>query len=212
VSWHGIAAGRLPPAAPGRRIALQGGSFNPPHRAHLAVARTALARLGVDEVWWLVSPANPLKRAADLAPFDERLAAARALAAAEPRIVVTGFEAARRLTYTIDTARFVHRARPGVRFVFLMGADNLAGLHRWRDWRALARLMPIAIVDRPGASFAAMSAPAAIAFSRHRLPERLAGALADRPPPAWVFLHAPRDPISSTELRRAAKDRARQPD
>ena len=194
---------RVPPSAPGMRIALYGGSFNPPHRAHLAVAETALTRLGVDRVWWMVTPGNPLKTHDGLAPLGERVAAARRLAR-DPRIVVTAFEAARHYTYTADTVRFLKARRPGVRFVFVMGADNLAGLHRWERWRRIAGLVPLAFVDRPGGTFAPLSARAAVVLVRWRVPEAQASDLPDRTPPAWVFLHAPRDPISSTALRGAA--------
>jgi len=192
---------KVPPSAPGMRIALYGGSFNPPHRAHRAVAHAALTRLGVDRVWWMVTPGNPLKPPGELAPLAQRVAAARALAD-DPRIVVTAFEAADGLNFTADTIAFLVRRRPGVRFVFLMGADNLASLHRWERWRDIARLVPIAVVDRPGASYACLSARAAVALARHRIDEAEARALPDLRPPAWVFLHAPRDPISSTALRR----------
>lgn len=194
---------RIPPSAPGMRIALYGGSFNPPHRAHRALAETAFTRLGVDRVWWMVTPGNPLKARDDLAPLDARIAAARALAD-DPRIVVTALEAAWSFTFTVDTVAFLLRRRPGVRFVYLMGADNLAVLHRWRHWRALAGLLPLAFVDRPDASFAPISAKAAQALRRHRIPEAEARTLPFRAPPAWVFIHAPRDPISSTVLRSAA--------
>ncbi len=195
---------RVPPAHPGMRVALYGGSFNPPHRAHLALAHAALTRLGVDRVWWMVTPGNPLKSHDGLAPIAERVAAARALAD-DPRIVVTALEAAWCFTFTVDTVAFLIRRRPGVRFVYLMGADNLASLHRWSRWQAIARLVPIAFVDRPGASFTPLSAKAARALARHRLPEAAARSLALHHPPAWVFLHGPRDPISSTELRSAGR-------
>jgi nicotinate-nucleotide adenylyltransferase len=194
---------RVPPSAAGMRIALYGGSFNPPHRAHLAVARLALARLGVDRVWWMVTPGNPLKAHDGLAPLAERVAAARLLAD-DPRIVVTAFEAARRFTYTADTVAFLRARRPGVRFVFVMGADNLAGFHRWERWRDIAALVPMAFVDRPGSTFAPLCSRAATTLARWRLPEHAARRLADMAPPAWVFLHARRDPISSTALRGAA--------
>jgi len=194
---------RVPPAAPGLRVALYGGSFNPPHRAHLAVARLALARLGVDRVWWMVTPGNPLKVNDGPAPLDQRVAAARALAD-DPRIVVTAFEAARGFTFTADTVAFLRARRPGVRVVFVMGADNLAGLHRWERWRTIAGLVPIAFVDRPGSTFAPLSSPAASVLARWRLPEHEARRLVDAAPPAWTFLHARRDPISSTALRHCA--------
>jgi nicotinate-nucleotide adenylyltransferase len=191
---------KVPPSAPGMRIALFGGSFDPPHHGHLAVARTALARLGVDRLWWMVTPGNPLKPRGAAAPLKERIAAARALAD-DPRIVVTAFEAARCFTFTAETVAFLLRRRPEARFVLVMGADSLVTLDRWHDWRRIAALVPMAFVDRPGATFAPASARAAIALARYRVPERDAASLPGRRPPAWVFLHARRDPLSSTALR-----------
>lgn len=191
---------RVPRAVLGQKIALLGGSFNPPHRGHRHVALTGLARLGVNEVWWLVSPGNPLKSMDDLAPLEERVAATKALAD-HPRMVVTAFEATIGTRYTADTVRFLKHRFPTVRFVWLMGADNLATLHRWQRWRDIVRRVPMAVVDRPGATTSVLSAPAARAFAAARVPERQAPLLADIRPPAWVFLHVPRDPTSSTLLR-----------
>jgi nicotinate-nucleotide adenylyltransferase len=140
---------RTPLALPGMRIGLMGGSFNPAHEGHLAVAETALKRLGLDRVWWIVSPGNPLKSHAGLAPLADRLAAARRLTGSDPRIEVTGFEAALGSPYTAVTVGFLVRRHPGVRFVWIMGADNLAGLDRWQAWREIARMVPLAVVDRP---------------------------------------------------------------
>jgi nicotinate-nucleotide adenylyltransferase len=181
------------------RIGLFGGSFDPPHDGHRAVSLEALRRLGLDQVWWLVSPQNPLK---PHAPSDlgRRIAAARALAD-HPRIKVTGVEAALGTTYTADTLRKLKERLPGVRLVWMMGADNLASFHRWRDWRGIAADVPIAVFNRPGQAFRALSSPAARTLWRTRIDERDARRIGRIPPPAWVFLPSPHVPLSSTELR-----------
>jgi nicotinate-nucleotide adenylyltransferase len=191
-------------ATPGLRIGLLGGSFNPPHAAHRAVSLLALKRLRLDRVWWLVSPGNPLKDNRALPPLAERLRAARALAA-DPRIRPTGIEATLGTVYSHDTVAKLRALYPGVRFVFLMGADNLAEFHRWKRWRELAGMVPIAVVDRGGAGVRALSAPAALALARYRLPESQAARVALGDPPAWVFLHGLKSPLSSTELRARAR-------
>src|SRR6202049_1548159 len=141
----------LPPNAPGMRIGLFGGTFDPAHAAHRAACLLALRRLGLDRVWWLVTPGNPLKDTKGLAPLAERLAAAQALAH-HPRIDVTDLEAELGTAYTYETVSYLLRRCPGVHFVWIMGADNLRSFHRWQRWRGLAQLVPIAIVDRlPGA-------------------------------------------------------------
>lgn len=194
---------RLPPLAPGMRIGLYGGSFNPPHAAHRAASLLALKRLRLDQVWWLVTPGNPLKDNGALPPLDVRLAQARQVAD-HPALVPTGLEAVLGTRYTHDTVAALVRRYPKVRFVWLMGADNLASFHRWQRWRDIARLVPIAVIDRAGCTFPAMGAPAAHALRRWRLDEADAPELAGRPPPAWVFLHGLKSPLSSTQLRRAA--------
>jgi nicotinate-nucleotide adenylyltransferase len=191
---------RLPPHGADQRIGLFGGSFDPAHAGHAAVVRTALARLRLDRLWVLVTPGNPLK-ARTLPPASERAARAREVLG-RARVDVTEFEAAAGLLYTRDVARYLVRRAPGVRFVWIMGADVLAELHRWRDWRGFARIMPFAVVDRPGASLVALQAPAAQTLARRRMPEAEAAALAEARPPAWTFLHAPRVRLSSTDLRR----------
>ena len=190
----------LPPAAPGQRIGLYGGSFNPAHAGHLHVGRTALRRLRLDRVWWLVTPGNPLKDLGQLAPLEERMSQARRIAA-DPRIVVTGFEARLGLRYTVDTLRWLRRRRPDLRFVWIMGADSLGSFHRWRDYETIAALMPIAVIDRPGHTLTAKAARAARRYAAARLPEAQAPTLPSRKPPAWVFLHGPRSELSSTALR-----------
>ncbi|TNC15105.1 nicotinate-nucleotide adenylyltransferase [Methylobacterium terricola] len=201
---------RLPPLAPGLRVGLYGGSFNPAHAGHRHVSRLALRRLALDRVWWLVSPGNPLKDRSDLPGAASRAAAARAVAA-DPRIAVTDFEASLGIghagpRYTIDTLRWLTMRHPEARFVWIMGADSLASFHRWRGWREIAARMPFAVIDRPGYTLRAVASPAARALAASRIDESAAITLADRPPPAWVFLHGPRNSLSSTALR-AAKTR-----
>ncbi|WP_298957783.1 nicotinate-nucleotide adenylyltransferase [uncultured Methylobacterium sp.] len=193
---------RLPPAAPGLRIGLYGGSFNPAHAGHLHVSRLALRRLALDRVWWLVSPGNPLKDRRELASLGERMAGARALAADDPRIAVTGFEAEIGARYTRQSLAWLRRHRPSLRFVWIMGADSLASFHRWQGWREIAATMPLAVIDRPGYTLTATASRAAQALRTHRLDEADAGGLAAAPPPAWVFLHGPRSDLSSTALRK----------
>lgn len=195
---------RLPPAAAGMRIGLLGGSFNPPHGGHRMISLEALKRLALDRIWWLVSPGNPLKSHADLAPLEERLRAARALAD-HPRIIPTAFEAALGSPFSINTLGFLLRRFPTVRFVWLMGADNLAEFHRWRDWRAIFESAPIAVLDRPGWRYRALASPAAHAFEYGRLDEGHAAALASRPPPAWLYLSGKLSPLSSREIRAAKR-------
>ncbi len=196
---------RLPPAAAGQRIGLVGGSFNPAHAAHRAASLLALKRCRLDAVWWLVTPGNPLKDNSRLPPLAERIARARAVAD-DPRIVVTGVEAGLGLRYTHQTLACLAARLPQVRFVWIMGADNLATFHRWQRWRRIAALMPVAVVDRMGARLAPTAAPAAQALARYRLPEAAASRLATARPPAWVFLHGLKSPLSSTWIRE--QDRA----
>ncbi|WP_062206457.1 nicotinate-nucleotide adenylyltransferase [Aureimonas sp. AU12] len=191
---------RLPHTERGLRIGLLGGSFNPPHEGHLLVAETALQRLRLDRVWWMVTPGNPLKDHGNLKPLNERIALSRALVK-DPRILVTAFEASQHIRFTADTVSLLKRRKPDVRFVWLMGADSLAGFHRWQSWRQIARQVPLAIVDRPGSTLSLLSSPAARTLARFRIPEVDAAQLALSPPPAWVFLHGPRSPLSSTLLR-----------
>lgn len=193
-----------PPAYPGMRIGLLGGSFNPPHPGHRHIAETALRRLGLDKVWLVVTPGNPIKARGDLAGLSERLRATQAMAA-HPRIAVTGFEAGLPTAYTAQTLTFLHRRFPGVRFVWIMGGDNLAGFHRWQEWRAIMQTLPVAVLDRPGFRFRAMASPAATCFARARVDENRAPMLADMPPPAWTYLSIPLADISSTQLRTQGK-------
>jgi len=196
------------------RIGLLGGSFNPAHAAHRHISLTALKRLGFDQVWWLVTPGNPLQAGAKHPSLERRVAAAREVAH-HPRIVVTGFEGARKSPYTVDTLKFLKQRFPGVHFVWLMGADNLAELHHWRDWPALFRLVPIAVFDRPGFRLKAMSSRAAQRFQFYRVDDSDAPGLASQIPPAWAILSEKLSSLSSTSLRqdggKAAKKAAKTP-
>jgi nicotinate-nucleotide adenylyltransferase len=190
---------RIPHHARGQRIGLFGGSFDPPHQAHLAVSLFAMKRLRLDRVWWLVTPGNPLKDTTALAALGERLGAARALAR-HPRIDVTGIEAQIGARYSYDTIRYLLSRCPQVHFVWIMGADNLASFHRWQNWRGIAAVVPIAVVDRLGPSLDAMASVAGQAL-RHRIAERAAASLPGRRPPAWAYLYGLKSPLSSTALR-----------
>jgi nicotinate-nucleotide adenylyltransferase len=184
----------------GMRVGLLGGSFNPPHAAHRAISLFALKRLKLDRVWWLVTPGNPLKDHDGLRDLDARAEAARKMAG-DPRIDVSCLESVIRTRYTVDTITYLRRRASGLRFVWIMGADNLAQFHRWQNWRRIAAEVPIAVIDRPPQSFRALAAPAAQALARYRLPENQAGRLADQRTPAWVFLTGMKLSLSSTGLR-----------
>src|SRR5437868_3063407 len=184
----------------GMRVGLLGGSFNPPHAAHRAISLFALKRLQLDRIWWLVSPGNPLKEPGGLHDLGARAEAARRVAD-HPRIDVSCLEAVIGTRYTVDTISFLRRRCVGLRFVWIMGADNLAQFHRWENWRRIASQVPIAVIDRPPSSFRALAAPAARALARYRVPENEAGRLADFRAPAWVFLTGLKMSLSSTGLR-----------
>ena len=190
----------LPPNAPGMRIGLFGGTFDPPHQAHLAASLLALKRLKLDSVWWLVTPGNPLKNTSGLGPLKQRIAAARALTH-HPRIDVTGLEAVIKKKYTYDTVKWLKARCPRVHFVWIMGADNLRSFHRWQKWRGIAQLVPIVVIDRLGPSLYAAASPAGQAFAHARIAEPDAASLPYRKPPAWAFLHGLKSALSSTALR-----------
>jgi len=196
---------KLPHCEAGNRIGIFGGSFNPPHAGHKMVAETVLMRLCLDQVWWLVTPGNPLKSHAELAPLDDRLEGTQALAN-HPRMRVTGHEKMLGTTYTAKTLQVLRARNPLVRFVWVMGADNLASFHRWQDWRGILGTVPVAVVDRPGASLSVLSSPMAKAYEKQRLPEKDAALLPDMEPPVWTFLHTALDQTSSTALRKRAND------
>lgn len=192
----------VPPllAGRGRRIGLLGGSFNPAHAGHLHISRLALKQLGLDEVWWLVSPQNPLKPAAGMAPLDQRLAGARAVAA-DRRIRVSALEQRLGTRYTVDTLKKLKQRYGNARFVWLIGADNLQQLPKWKDWQGMFHLVPIAVFARDTYDSRALTGQAALRFARYRIPQRSAGRLAALRPPAWVFLVNRRHPASATRIR-----------
>lgn len=187
-------------ASPRRRIGLLGGSFNPAHDGHRHISLEALKRLALDEVWWLVSPQNPLKPKAGMADLGDRLAGATA-AKRHRRIRVTDLESRLGTVYTADTLGRLRRLFPRVRFVWLMGADNLGQLGRWRAWSRIFHTLPIAVFARPTYCLRATNAVAARRFHRHRWAERSGRILADSRPPGWVFLHGRLHPGSATALR-----------
>ena len=194
------AAHAIPLHTNGMRVGLLGGSFNPPHAAHRAISLFAIKRLKLDRVWWLLSPGNPLKDHNSLRALAERAQAAKDVAE-DPRIDISCLEAVIGTRYTVDTITHLRRRLSGVRFVWIMGADNLAQFHRWQNWRRIAAEVPIAVIDRPPQSFRALAAPAAQALARYRLPENQATRLADQRVPAWVFLTGMKLKMSSTGLR-----------
>lgn len=166
------------------------------------ISETALKRLQLDAVWWIVTPGNPLKSHDELLPQAERIALCRALLD-NPRIIPTAFEASLPSAYTAATLAHLQLRAHGVRFVWLMGADNLAGFHRWQDWRGLAAAFPISVIDRPTFRLRSMAAPAALALKDAFVPERFAVTLADQAPPAWTVLTTRLSSLSSTALRAA---------
>ena len=196
----GSVAVRTPLATPGQRIGIMGGSFNPPHEGHQLVAETALKRLQLDQLWWLVTPGNPLKANGGLPPQAERMDLCRQFARG-PKMKITGFESELGTPYTAATLSFLRERYPSVHFVWVMGADNLASFHRWQRWREIAQTMPIAVVDRPGWRVKALSGEAAQSLAQARMREADAAKLAAAHPPAWVFLTGPLSPLSSTQLR-----------
>jgi nicotinate-nucleotide adenylyltransferase len=189
----------LPFSRPGQVIGLLGGSFDPPHAGHLHISREALRRFGLDRLWWLVSPGNPLKRHGP-APLAARMAAASALVD-HPRIAVTDFETRAGTRFTAETLAALRRICPGRRFVWLMGADNLAQLHRWQDWRAIMESVPVGVLARPGQRISARLSVAARVYGGARLATGQSHALGAARPPAWCFVNVPMTDISSTALR-----------
>lgn len=184
-----------------RVIGLLGGSFNPAHAGHVHLSREALKRLKLDAVWWLVSPHNPLKSKSDLADYSTRLAHAKQVASHHPHIEVSDIEATQHLYYTIDTVAALQQQHPTIRFVWLMGADNLAQFSRWKSWEKLFERIPIAVFDRAPFSYTALGSKAAIRYRHFRLSERNAALLAHTPAPCWVYGFMARNTLSATQLR-----------
>jgi len=190
----------LPVAKPGQVIGLLGGSFDPPHAGHVHISKAALKRFGLDRLWWLVSPGNPLKQNGP-APLVDRMQAARVLMD-HPRVTVTDIEAQLGTRYTAQTLKALRRRYPGVRFVWIMGADNLTQFDRWQDWRWIMETDPIGVLARPGDRIAARMSKAAKVYARARLPGRAAHVLGRRDAPAWAFVNLPMSDQSSTEIRK----------
>jgi nicotinate-nucleotide adenylyltransferase len=184
-------------------VGLFGGSFNPPHQGHHLVAEIALRRLGLDQLWWMVTPGNPLKSKRALAPLEERLRLSETVAK-DPRIRVTAFEQSLNSTYTADILERIKLKNPRVRFIWIMGADNLRDFHRWQNWKKIATTFPIAVIDRPGATLSFLSSVMAKTFDYARVDEHHAEALGRMRAPAWTFIHGPRSTLSSTAIRKDA--------
>lgn len=187
----------FPIATKGMVIGLLGGSFDPAHEGHVHITREALKRLGLDQVWWLVSPGNPLKPEGP-APMPDRLARARALMR-DPRVKVTDLEARLGTRYTAATLERLKAIYPGVQFVWLMGADNLVQFHRWDRWRDILRMVPVAVMARPGWGVRAGLSRAARSFRSHAT--RRGEVLRGRTAPAWAFIQMPQHPASSSAIR-----------
>ncbi|MDM7933089.1 nicotinate-nucleotide adenylyltransferase [Tabrizicola sp.] len=187
----------FPPASRGMVVGLLGGSFDPAHAGHVHITREAIKRMGLDQVWWLVSPGNPLK-ARQPAPMAERMARAKAVMQ-HPKVKITALEAALGTRATADTVDRLTRLYPGVTFVWLMGADNLVQFHRWGRWRDILRRVAVGVLARPGSGVAARMSVAARAFRVHRVArgETLRG----RQPPVWAFVNLPLNNASSSAIR-----------
>ena len=194
----------MPHVEKGMQVGLFGGSFNPPHGGHALVAEIALRRLALDQLWWMVTPGNPLKNTRELASLSQRLRQSEEIAR-DPRIKVTAFELRHHVRYTADTLALVKARNPGVDFVWIMGADNLKDFHRWQRWRQIAMTFPIAVIDRPGSTLSFLSSVVAKTFDYARVDEGDAPRLARMKAPAWTFIHGPRSSLSSTALRKAAR-------
>lgn len=184
-------------------MGLLGGSFNPAHAGHLHIARIALARLRLQQVWLLVSPGNPLKPARGMAPLGQRLASAQGLADG-CRIVATAIESALHTRFTVDTLRVLSQRFPRVKFIWLMGADNLVQLPRWRRWKKIVALMPFAVLARPTYNHRALASRAALCLRPARRPACSASILAATTAPSWAFLSVRQHYASATEIRRQA--------
>jgi nicotinate-nucleotide adenylyltransferase len=193
---------RMPATAAGLKVGLFGGSFNPPHDGHVLVADIAIRRLALDQLWWMVTPGNPLKSRGALAPLAERIRKSEEIVH-DPRVKVTAFEKAWGETYTARVLKRVQALNPHVHFVWIMGADNLKNFHKWQNWQTIARTFPIAVIDRPGATLSFLSSIMAKTFDHARIDEDDAGRLALMKPPAWTFIHGPRSPLSSSAIRSA---------
>lgn len=192
-SWKGLSIGLL------------GGSFNPPHQGHLAISVYAMKALNLDRVWWLVSPQNPVKAAHDMAPLETRLRKAQEMLKGQPRMLATGIERELGTVYTAHTLKKLKKRFPRARFVWLMGADNMRQIPRWRQWTAIFGQVPVAVLRRPGYVVGLNLGKAANRYASSSLPARAGHKLAKMPPPCWTVLNNPLSPESSTEIRRNAQ-------
>ncbi|MFZ5619074.1 MAG: nicotinate-nucleotide adenylyltransferase [Pseudomonadota bacterium] len=192
----------LPQRHDASRIGLLGGSFNPAHEGHREISLEALKVLGLDAVWWLATPGNPLKESDGYAyaPYEERLATARRVAN-HPRIIVSNFEERKHLQYTVDTLEALTDLWPQINFVWLMGADSLIHFNRWKNWRKIASMAPIAVFNRPGYEKAALASEAAKELALFRVPSGRAADIVGAEPPAWTFIETTKNPASATAIR-----------
>lgn len=189
-----------PLALPGMRIGLLGGSFNPAHAGHRHISLHAMARAGLNRVWWVVTPGNPLKSHSELAALDMRLRLADAVAD-HRRIDVTGFEVGLGSSFTAQTLAYLNTRFREVRFVWLMGADNLAQFHQWKNWRRIVATLPLIVIDRPGWRYRALASPAGTFIAPYRVAAEDVLGLATMMSPAWAYLDIPLSPVSSTAIR-----------
>ncbi|MEO1108718.1 MAG: nicotinate-nucleotide adenylyltransferase [Pseudomonadota bacterium] len=190
----------IPYARPGQVIGLFGGSFDPPHRGHVHITREAMKAFGLDRVWWLVSPGNPLKQRGP-APLSQRLGAAEAVMQ-HPDVEITDIEAMTGTRATADTLMALQRLYPQVKFVWLMGADNLAQFHHWKDWRRIMDSVPVGVVARPGDRISARMSPAARLYAKYRIDGQARHLLGRAQAPAWCFVNVPMVNVSSTQIRK----------
>ncbi|MCV6601598.1 MAG: nicotinate-nucleotide adenylyltransferase [Cohaesibacter sp.] len=189
-----------PPIEPGMTIGLYGGSFNPPHDGHRHVALTALHRLCLQKIWCLVTPGNPLKDNRSLPSLNRRLDQTAQIMN-HPSIAISALEAKIGTNYSAQTIRWLTNRYPKTRFIWVMGADNLANFHHWKQWKSIFATLPIAIIDRPGYSLSPLSSRAAQTYQAWRLPEKEAKSLSANRGPCWTYLHGPKSDLSSTRLR-----------
>ena len=191
---------RMPHTERGMIVGLFGGSFNPPHDGHALVAEIAIKRLGLDQLWWIVTPGNPLKDRRHLLPLAERVALSEQLAQ-HPSIKVTAFERDFATSFTANTLARVKARNPHVHFIWIMGADSLKTFHQWQHWQDIVNTFPIAVIDRPGSTLSLLSSKMARTFDFARIDEDDSRALWKRQAPAWTFIHGPRSGLSSTVIR-----------
>ena len=182
-------------------IGLLGGSFNPAHAGHIHLSLQAMRKLGLNEIWWLISPQNPLKEKTGMAPYEIRLAQARNILKNHPHIKICEIEKEQHLQFTIDTIKALQKKHPKYRFFWMMGADNLAQFHRWKKWKEIAARIPILICDRAPTSHRALRSPFALSFAHHRLEDSNLKALTKRKPPCWGYFFMPRHAESASRLR-----------